>query len=134
MPFHIVSRARRGDEESQADMEALARITVRRLLTTMDVAGAFVVGFLAFLLTGLAVLGWGYGVEFCQALLLLVLPTVIVGSLSVQTARQLQATEFEDLSTRLRNQRIIVQAMGLVFIFITAFWGMYTNVTVDPLG
>jgi len=24
--------------------------------------------------------------------------------------------------------------MGVLFIFVTAFWGMYTNVTVGPLG
>jgi hypothetical protein len=34
----------------------------------------------------------------------------------------------------LRMHRIYVQMLGVLFIFLTAFWGMYTNVTVGPLG
>jgi hypothetical protein len=133
IPHLMVQRANRGHEESQRDMDTLVRINVRRLLAIVDVSGVFMVAFTAFLLTVLAVLGWGYRMEFCQALFLLLAPALMVGWLSVMTARKLKATDFEDVGLRLRNHRLIVQGIGVVFIFLTAFWGMYTNVTVSPL-
>ena len=134
VPYYIVLRARRGDRSSEADMHALAEITVRRLLAAVETSGPGLVAATAFLLTGLVVLGWGYGVEFCQAVLLLMLPLIVVAALSVQTARQLRDSGFADLERRLRTYRLIVQVLGIVFIFLTAFWGMFVNVRVGPLG
>ncbi len=134
VPFHMVVRARRGHEQSARDMHTLAQINVRTILTTVDDAGVFLVGFGTFFITVLAVLGWGYRVEFCQAVLLLVLPFFCVGGLTVWTAKRLQAREFADLAKTLRYHRMMVQAMGVVFIFVTAMWGMYTNVTFSPLN
>jgi hypothetical protein len=134
VPFHIVARARRGHAESAADMRLLAEVNVRSILGTVEAAGPGLVGMAAFVITALAVLGFGYGVEFCQAVLLLFLPLVCVGGLSVVTARKLRAREFDDLAGALRLHRMMVQAMGVVFIFVTAMWGMYTNVTFNPLN
>jgi hypothetical protein len=83
--------------------------------------------------TSLLVLGWGYRVEFAQALVLLVLPLILVAALTMRTARVLHDSGFENLHNRLRNHRFAVQVMGICFIFVTAFWGMYTNVTISPL-
>ncbi len=134
VPFHTVLRARRGHAQSAEDIRTLAQINVRSILSVVDEAGAFLVGFAAFVVTGLAVLGWGYRVEFCQALLLLVLPLIAVASLTVLTARKLDRTGFDNLIGALRLHRFLVQAMGVVFIFVTAMWGMYTNVTVGPFN
>jgi hypothetical protein len=133
VPFHVVQRARNGHAESQADMEKLAEINVRRLVAFAQVSGPVLVGGAAFVLTGLAVLGWVYGVEFCQAVFLLVLPAMLVGALSVRRAFRLAQGRDPDLIRALRTHRIQVQMMGVFFIFITAFWGMYANVTVGPL-
>ena len=133
VPFHVVLRANRGHAQSAADMHTLAEINVRSILTTTDAAGPVLVGIAAFIATGLAVLGFWYGVEFCQAVLLLFLPLIAVGGLSVLTARRLAARGFDDLARTLRRHRMMVQAMGVVFIFVTAMWGMYTNVTFGPL-
>jgi hypothetical protein len=134
IPFDMVTCARRGHERSVQDMEVLAQVNVNRILTLVEVSGAWTTGFAAFVVTGLGILGWGYGVEFCQAVFLLMFPMLLVAAWSIHTARKLMATEFANLSDRLRNHRRGVQAMGVVFIFITAFWGMWTNMNVSALG
>ena len=133
VPYHMVQRARGGDEAAEADLRALTEINTRRILDFVEISGAAMVGSSAFVLTSLMVLGWGYGVEFAQALVLLVLPLILVAAMTMRTARVLHETGFENLHNRLRNHRFAVQALGICFIFVTAFWGMYTNVTVSPL-
>jgi hypothetical protein len=73
-------------------------------------------------------------VEFAQAVFLLLFPALLVGGLTILTARRMRAENYEDVARRLRIHRTYVQMMGVVFIFITAFWGMYTNIAVGPLG
>jgi hypothetical protein len=133
IPYDMVQRARRGRGQAEADLRALAEINVRRILGFADLSGTAMVAVSAFVMTSLIVLGWGYRVEFAQALVLLVLPLILVAGLTIRTARKVRSEGYDDLHARLRRHRIAVQAMGIVFIFVTAFWGMYTNVTVSPL-
>ena len=58
----------------------------------------------------------------------------LVAILTIHTARSLRDTGFEDLPRRLRNHRMMVQGIGVVSIFITAFWGMWTNLHYGALG
>ena len=88
----------------------------------------------AFMLTGLATYGFFFGNEFCQALFLLLAPLVLVGAWSLRTARVLRDSDFENLPQKLRIHRVGVQMMGVVFIFVTALWGMAVNIRVDPLA
>jgi hypothetical protein len=134
VPYHIVARARRGDAQAARDMVALARINGERILTQTEQSAPLFLGLSAFIATALAVTGWGYGVEFAQAVFLLLFPALLVGGLTVLTARKLREEDYEDVARRLRIHRICVQMMGVVFIFITAFWGMYMNIAVGPLG
>jgi hypothetical protein len=133
IPYDLVQRARQGDEASQQDLRTLAEINCRRILKLADLSGTAMVAISAFVITSLVVLGWAYRVEFCQAIVLLVLPLLLVTMLSVRTARIMQDSGFEDLPLRLRNHRLMVQGLGVVFIFLTAFWGMYVNVSVSRL-
>ncbi len=133
IPFHLVQRARHGDETSLQDLHMLAEINSRRIVDFAQGSGLAMVAMSSFVVSSLLVLGWGYGVEFCQAVLLLLLPLILVSALSARTAFVLRQSGFDRLPIRLRNHRLIVQGMALVFIFITAFWGMFTNVTVTPL-
>jgi hypothetical protein len=133
IPFHLVQRARRGDEDSLRDLQTLAEINTRRILDFASVSGTTMVASSAFVVTSLVVLGWVYRVEFCQAIVLLLLPLILVTALSIRTATILRRTEYENLALRLRNHRLMVQGMGIVFIFLTAFWGMYVNVSVSRL-
>jgi hypothetical protein len=134
VPFDMVTRARRGHERSIHDMRVLAEVNVNRILAMVDLSGAWMVGIVTFLVTGLATLGWGYGVEFCQAVFLLLAPMVLVGMMNIRTARQLRDTGFEDIVRRLRNHRLGVQMIGVVAIFVTAMWGMWTNLNHGALG
>jgi hypothetical protein len=81
-------------------------------------------------------LGFIYWVEFAQALFLLMLPMTFVGLLSLNTARLIQdtAASGEALYTRLFRHRIFVQVIGMISIFLTAMWGMYTNLSLGPFG
>ena len=133
VPFDLVVRARRGHEQAMHDLRVLTEVNVNRLLGLVDFSGPAMTSFGAFLLTGLATLGWGYGSEFSQAVFLLALPLGLIGLLSVHTARKLRNSGFDDVPGTLRWHRVGVQSLGVVFIFITAFWGMWVNVTVSPL-
>jgi hypothetical protein len=134
VPYHIVARARRGDAQADHDMVALARINAERILAQNAQFAPVMLGLATFIATALAVTGWAYGVEFAQAVFLLLFPALLVGGLSILTARKLREEDYADVARRLRIHRTYVQMMGVVFIFITAFWGMYTNIAVGPLG
>lgn len=133
VPYDLVQRARRGAEQAMHDMRVLAEVNVNRILSLAEVSGTALTSFAAFMIAGLATLGWGYGSEFSQAIFLLMAPMVLIGLWSLRTARRLRASGFENLGDALRWHRLGVQLMGVVFIFVTAFWGMYVNVTVNPL-
>ena len=133
VPYHLVTQARRGDARAAEDMGVLARMNADRIAQYFETSGLMATAFASFLLSGLAVIGWVYGVEFCQAIFLLLCPSTLVVGLGVRTAAKLRAEGFRDVPGALRRHRTIVQAMGVVFIFLTAFWGMYQNVNVGPL-
>lgn len=133
IPYDLVQRARHGDEVSQNDLRVLAEINCRRILALAGLSGTVMVAVSAFVITSLLVLGWVYGVEFCQAIVLLLLPLILVTALSVRTARLMTENGFEDAALMLRRHRLMVQGMGVAFIFVTAFWGMYVNVSVSRL-
>lgn len=134
VPYHVVARARRGDARAAQDMRALAEINGARILAVTDQSAPVLLGVSVFIATGLAMTGWLYHVEFLQAVFLLMFPAMLVGGLTVLTARRLRRTGYENVARDLRRHRIYVQMLGVLFIFLTAFWGMYTNVTVGPLG
>jgi hypothetical protein len=81
------------------------------------------------------VTGWLYRVEFLQALFLLVFPGDAGRRFDGDDGAASSGARDTRMSRgNLRLHRIYVQMLGVVFIFLTAFWGMYTNVTVGPLG
>jgi hypothetical protein len=133
IPQDMVQRAHHGDETSLRDLHSLAEIHCRRILGLADAMGHAVTAVAAFVVTTLAILGWVYGLEFPQALLLLLMPLLIVTALSIHTARGVVATSYEDLPRRLRRHRLWVQLIGTLCIFLTALWGMYVNLAVSRL-
>lgn len=136
VPYDMVARARRNGGQSAQDLEDLIRINTNRLLFIGNVSGLWVLGITCFVLTGLALLGFVYRVEFAQALFLLGFPMSIVGALNLSTARLIQEENSEgpQLWQRLTRHRTYVQAIGMVSIFVTALWGMYQNMAVGPFG
>ncbi|WP_299657741.1 component of SufBCD complex [uncultured Tateyamaria sp.] len=136
VPYDMVSRARKHGGQTAEDLEDLVRINTNRLLFIGSVSGLWLLGIACFVLTGLALMGFLYDVEFAQALFLLGFPMSLVGALNLSTARLIQDEQAtgEVLWRRLTRHRTIVQAIGMVSIFVTALWGMYQNMAVGPLG
>ena len=134
IPFDMLQRARKHGGQALVDFEDCVRINVNRVLLIATQAGHWLLGFVAFVLTGLAVLGFWYEVEFAQAVFLLALPMSIVGALSIATARKIYDEEptGEALYRRLVRHRLITQTIGMISIFVTAVYGMYQNLVVVP--
>jgi hypothetical protein len=119
-----------------ADFEDMVRINTNRLLFVAHESGLILAGFVAFVLTSLALLGFVYDNEFSQALVMLGFPLTLVGLVSLRTARGIrdQGLVGEALVTRLGQHRLVVQIIGMISIFVTAMWGMYQNMNIGVLG
>lgn len=136
VPFDMISRARRHGDQAQSDLETMVRINSQRMLHIVRTAGTWLVGAFFFVLTGLVVLGFGYGVEFAQAVLFLYFPFSILMLLSVRTSALIEAGEGEGeaLHRRLLRHRVATQILGMVSIFVTSLFGMYQNMHIGVLG
>lgn len=126
VPFDMVMRARREEGEAQVDLEDIVRVNINRLEHLIEVAGLWVAGFSCFFLTMLFVLAVFYNFEFATALLLLVFPLGLVFLMSLATANTIRRENAvgEQLRKRLTRHRIYTQIIGMVTIFVTAFFGM----------
>jgi hypothetical protein len=134
VPFDMVQRARRRDIVALRDVETLANIYARRINHIYDVSGMWVTGIVFFLLTTLALLGFVYSLEFAQAVFLLAAPMSLVYGISIHTSRSVPGMEVGKLLDHLRKHRVKVQIVGVVSIFTTSMWGMYTNLNTSVLG
>lgn len=136
VPYDMVLRARRVGGQAEIDLEDVTRVNVNRLLYIARVSGLWILGFACFMLSGLAMLGFVYDVEFAQAVFLLGFPMSLVGMLGLSTAGLIEreASSGELLHKRLTRCRLYTQMIGTVSIFITALWGMYQNLAIGPLG
>jgi hypothetical protein len=125
VPWDMAMRARRS-----------AGSNTNRLLFVAHESGLILAGFVAFVLTSLALLGFVYDNEFSQALVMLGFPLTLVGLVSLRTARGIrdQGLVGEALVTRLGQHRLVVQIIGMISIFVTAMWGMYQNMNIGVLG
>ncbi len=136
VPYDMLTRARRDGGQAEKDFEDITRININRMLYIGRVSGLWILGFVCFALSGLAVLGFWYAVEFAQALFLLGFPMSLVGLLNLSTARLIESegSRGELLRKRLSRCRLYTQMIGMVAIFITALWGMLQNLSIGVLG
>lgn len=136
VPWDIVTHARRRGGQSLDDLEAIVRINVARLLRIGHGAGLVLVALGFALHSALLVLGFGYGVEFCQALLLLLLPASLIFLLTLSNAKLIAERGLSGaaLIARLVRLRRLVQVAGFLSVGVTALWGMYVNLTAAVLG
>ena len=132
VPFDMIVRARRHGGQSQDDLETLVRINTQRMLYISRTAGLGLVTVGCFVLSVLAILGFWYGIEFSQALLLLLFPLMLLFALSLRQARLIEAGagQGEALHQRLRRHRFGTQVLGMVAIFITSLFGMWQNMQI----
>jgi hypothetical protein len=136
VPYDMVLRARRRGGQSMTDLEDIVRVNVNRLLLIGSVSGLWIIGLGSTVLTILGILGFGYDVEFAQAVFLILFPLAFVGLLSVAAASRIaeEGARDELLCRRLMRHRFWTQLIGMVSIFVTAMWGMYQNLYVGPFG
>lgn len=136
VPYDMIQRAGRHGGQAEVDMEDLVRINSNRLLYVARTSGLWIVGLLAMLLTSVALIAFYYDVEFAQAVFLLGAPMLIVGALSLNTARIIRDERLSGTALRkkLHRHRTATQFVGMVAIFFTALWGMYQNMTIGALG
>ncbi len=135
VPFDMVARARRHGGRAEADLHDLVRINCDRMLHIVHVAGLWLTMLVFFLLTGLIVMGFGYGIEFAQATFLLLTPLGFVWLLGLRAAGQIRrdGLKGEALRRKLRVLRFWTQVIGLLSIFVTSLWGMYQNIAIGAL-
>jgi hypothetical protein len=132
----MVLRARRRGGQAMIDLEDMVRINTNRILLIGSVAGLWMIAITSAVLTIFGILGFGYRVEFAQAVFLIGLPMSFVGLLSISSASLIHAegSKGDQLCRRLMRHRFWTQLIGMFAIFVTAMWGMYKNVYVGPFG
>ena len=137
VPYDSIMRAKRGKpEEAMADLHDHVRVNINRILYIAEVSGGWIALFGSALITALTLVGFVYGVQFAQAVLLLGGPLVILGFLTLRTARKIRRAglrEAELIKCLLRH-RFITQGIGVLAIFVTAMYGMWVNLYVGPFG
>ncbi len=140
VPYDAVSRARKAsgsglENTAQDDFETLVRVNCNRIIHIMDVSGPWIVGGAFFLLTMLGLLGFWYEIEIAQAIFLIAAPMALVAVLSIRNARLIRARSLigDTLRSHMGRQRFFNQVIGMVSIFITAFWGMWHNLSATVL-
>lgn len=137
VPYDTILRARRKKPDTAVqDLHDLTRVNVNRILYIAEVSGSWMTLFGSAMLTALGLSAFVYGVEFAQAVFLMVLPMSILAVLSVRTARIIRAKELQDddLIRQLLRHRFGTQLIGVASIFVTAMYGMYKNLYVGPFG
>ena len=130
VPFDMIMRARRlKTDEAFEDLHAMVHVNVKRFLYIAEVSGVWLLLLGSAIFTALFIMAFYYWIEFAQAVLLLFGPLVIVGYLSIRTARRIrnEAPTGPDLVKRLMAHRLKTQMVGVLSIFVTAMFGMWQN-------
>ncbi|TQV69580.1 component of SufBCD complex [Aliiroseovarius halocynthiae] len=127
VPYDLVHRAARHEGQAQEDLEAIARVSCNRLLSLSEQSGIGLIATTSALLTSLGILGFWYGMEFAQAVFLLLLPMILVAFLSVRTAGRIRSADLKgkELRDRLGRHRLAIQIIGMISIAVTSTWGMF---------
>ena len=129
VPFDLLFRARKCEPQEITDLEAIVDINVRRFTGLTDRAGPLLLGFITFVLVGLGMAGFYYGLEMAQGFFVLGAPLTIVVFMNIKVAHELRANPLagSELVSRLFRMRVWSQVIGMIAIFFTAMYGMWFN-------
>lgn len=139
VPFDMISAARKNDPKAQDDIDHLARIHAARMVRFGARSGLMSVALMAGFFSLLFVLGMVYDIELAQAIFILIVPFAIQSLWVLSFARRLQTAPLQgaDLNHALIRLRHQTQVLGMVTIFLAAFWGMWrviSHANVSPFG
>lgn len=131
IPFDVLYKARAEKGQSVHDLEALVDINVRRITVVDGIMAISLSAVGTFILVSLAILGFIYQFELAQGLFVLGAPLTVIGLVNMSLAHQLRTQPLlgEELVARLFRVRLLTQLIGMVSIFATAVYGMYTLVS-----
>lgn len=135
VPFDMVQRARRRGGAVMDDLNMLAQIQARRRIGYVRNAGPWFLGVWMLILSMLVTLGFYNGYELAQAFALLFGPLTVAGFISMRLSARVEAggLEGEALVRAIIRYRLLLQAVGLLAIFVTTLWGMWHNLSVRAL-
>ncbi len=135
VPFDLINRARRKGGQAYDDMLALVHINVARRLHIVEIAGIWLVAAGCFVLSGLAVLGFWFKIEFAQAVFLIMFPMTLVSLLALRTAARIKTADSvgDELFRELHFCRFVTQIIGVISIFVTSMWGMAQNLQIGAI-
>ncbi len=121
VPHDIVMLARKYGGAIEDNCTTLAHINAQRLIYYFDKGGVYLLGIMTFILASIATVGFYGGVEFAQALFMLLAPLSIPMGLTVRLAYLVEREQLagEALLQVLRRQRLWNQIIGFVAITIT---------------
>ncbi len=136
VPYDMVSRARKHNGQEMADLNALVHIKARRMLMVYERAGTWIVAGLSFGLSMLLFLGFWFGLEFAQAVFLLMGPVMIVTFMRMKLAGRIidHTIEGAALCNAISRNRFYTQLIGMTAVFATSMWGMYQNLSIGVFG
>ncbi|GLK64852.1 MULTISPECIES: hypothetical protein [Paracoccus] len=107
--------------------------------------GAILLGMGSFLLTTLATLGFVYGLEMAQALVLLILPFALLFALDLRLARRLRQVLAQaevgqpvneagaEAARLMRRHRVLILGLSILSVAVAAFYGAIWMIT-HPFG
>jgi len=136
VPQDAIARARLQGGQAAAELQVLLRVGIRRRMWVRASFGHWLLGLASFAMTVLVLLGFAYRIEFAQALVLILAPMGLVFALGQRLARRIAALpeSAPEIYPLLANHRALVQAIGVLSIFVTTLWGMWQNLTFSVLG
>jgi len=136
IPFDLVLKAKSQGSDKIRELEMMAHVNITRTLEVVEVSGVVLTALWSTLLSVLFVLGVFYGVEFAQAVLLMLAPVSLVLFLSYRRARKIRFEDAlgQELIRHLSHHRNYVRLIGMVSVMVTGVFGMYQNMVTGPLG
>ncbi|TQS72807.1 component of SufBCD complex [Rhodobacteraceae bacterium] len=138
VPFDQVIRYRTAPASAGHDLLMHAKAEVSRRQGAGGIGAIGLTAVVCFVLSMIFMLGFIYKIELSQAVFFLALPQAILAASGARTRLRLASAVAEQradlvaqiLSRRRRN----IQLLGLLFILLTAFWGMLHTLARSFMG
>ncbi len=126
VPYDAVINAERKGGVFADQCENLAYINAQRLVYYFEKSGVYIVAFVMFFISSIGTAGYYFGVEFFQALFVLLAPLLVPNFFAVRLAFKLKNEQPEgaDLRKLLFRRRLWNQVIGLVAIILATTAGI----------
>ena len=126
--FHDVRHADRVRGQAMADLETMVAINLRNTMPMLKNYGAVLVGVMTFMLSVFLTIGLAFNFELMQAIGLFWFFLCILGIVSWKFMLRLEAEQPKgsDLVKAIQRHKLVKQIIGVLALFLTAFYGLLT--------